>query len=221
MDYLIKIVDWSEVWGVLIPVIVFLRYPHQPRFLRPIIIYCLIALPLNVFIDSIWYFSNYLPCNLQSNNFLYNVQSIIRLICLGIFFSVLKESFFIRSRHAVLIISLSLIVMNFVLVENFMYSESFSSRLLAFESGLILFYCLQYFIYRLVKNDTLLNNRREFWVILGLSIYVIFNFPYFLFYTTFIRTNRGFAEAMWNFHNLTYVICCLFFARAFYAPSYK
>jgi hypothetical protein len=221
MNILQIVIDWSEVWAVLIPLLIFLRYPKQPGHLYPVIVYLWVALVLNTIADCSWYFKDEMPYFLKSNNYIYNLHSILRLICFGVFFTYLKETFLRRGRAALLVISLILITLNFLFAENFWRFDVFSSRLFAFESGLILFYCLQYFIYRLVHNDTLYNKRPEVWIIIGLSVYVIFNFPFFLFYTSLFPLYKEFAVAMWNFHNLTYIICCVFFARALYVPRYQ
>ena len=50
----------------------------------------------------------------------------------------------------------------------------------------------------------------DFWVVTGLSIYVVVNFFVFLFYVPMINEDGNLANSMWDFHNIAYVILCIF-----------
>ena len=53
-------------------------------------------------------------------------------------------------------------------------------------------------------------------------MYVVFNFFYFLFYTTLLEKGQvHFIMFMWNFHNVSYIILCIFIAKAFYVTGNK
>jgi hypothetical protein len=60
-----------------------------------------------------------------------------------------------------------------------------------------------------------------FWIVTGLSIYVVINFFVFLFYVPMITQNLVLALDIWNVHNAAYIILCLFIARALYATTRK
>src|SRR5689334_16690456 len=82
--WLIEVLDWSEVWALLIPLAVLLFYRSMPGLLFPIPLYLMIALFLNLFITLIsnvpaidYYFA--------SNHIFYNVHSVIKVIFFGWF----------------------------------------------------------------------------------------------------------------------------------------
>ena len=214
-----KILDWSEVWALLIPLFVIIKYPKRPYYLRPIKIYIWLALVIDICIDVIMEFKIILnlPQWLRYNNFLYNLHSIVRFLCFSYFFILLKQDYFTSVKKTLPFISLMFIAINFLFFEDFFYKESFSSRLLAIESGLLLFYCLQYYLFKLQDETTTNKRQPDFWIVTGLAIYVVFNFFYFLFYRTLL--DRGYVEEvirLWDFHNITYIILCIFIAKAFY-----
>ena len=72
------ILDWSEVWALLIPLFVLIGNTKQPTFLKPVIIYLLLALPINLIGDITADFKKYFPSWLQSNTPLYNIHSVVR-----------------------------------------------------------------------------------------------------------------------------------------------
>ena len=98
-------------------------------------------------------------------------------------------------------------------VENFFRQDTFSSRLMATEAGILLFYCLQYYLFKLQEESTTTKRSGDFWMVTGLSIYVVFNFPFFLLYTSLKVKDQ---VNWWNIHNISYIILCIFIAKAFY-----
>jgi hypothetical protein len=80
-DFLGKVKDWLEVWALFIPLLVLLTRPNQPGYIRPVIIYVIIALFLNLLIDISWKFKPYynFPDWFRNNNHFYNMHSIARL----------------------------------------------------------------------------------------------------------------------------------------------
>jgi len=214
-----KLLDWSEVWALLIPIAVLLKYPKQPSYLRPVKIYLFLALVLDIFIDIGYnfqgkYFSWTLP-----NNYLYNLHSIVRFICFSTFFILLKQPYFSTLKKVIPPVSLVLVVINFTFFENFFNPNTFSSRLFATESGILLFYCLQYILYKL-QEETVSKRQADFWIVAGLSIYVVLNFPYFLFYTSLVTKYTSLVASFWNFHNVSFIVFCTFIARAFYSSRH-
>jgi len=222
MNILQEILDWSEVWAPVIPLAVLAKYPKQPGCFKPIIIYLWLALIIDLVIDIGWKFKSHVPAWLKDNNFLYNIHSIVRFTCFSSFFILLNQPFQVKLKKAIPYLALLFLVINFfVFKENFLERDSFSSRLLATEAGLLLAYCLLYFVYQLQDEATQLQRTADFWIVLGLSIYVVLNFFYFLFYKTLIK--KGYAktvEWMWDIHNVTFIILCLFIAQAFYVSRY-
>jgi len=207
----------SEVWAVLIPLFVMLSVKEMPAYLKPIKIYVWAALLFNLFTDAIdVYFSKHSNSVwLTNNNYLYNIHSIVRYFCYCVFFALLHQPFLVKLKRLIPFISAILVVINFLFSENFFHARTISSRLFATEAGILLFYCLQYFLFK-QKEDSVLQKGSDFWIVTGLSIYVAFNFPFFLLYTSLSPTNQSF---WWYIHNVTYIILCIFIARAFYVAK--
>jgi hypothetical protein len=223
MNILQEILDWSEVWAPIIPLVILGKYPKQPKYFKPVVIYLWLALLIDIVIDVGWKFKSQVPAWLKDNNFLYNIHSIVRFACFSSFFILLNQPFQQKFKKAIPYLAFLFLVVNFfVFKENFLERDSFSSRLLATEAGLLLTYCLLYFLYRFQDDLSQSKWTSDFSIVLGLSIYVVLNFFYFLFYKTLIK--NGYAktvEWMWDIHNVTFIILCIFIAHAFYDFGHK
>ena len=215
VDYLLKILEWSEVWALIIPLAVLLLRRKQPATLKPIIVYLWIAFILNVAIDIIMVINLDPKANL-SNNPLYNLHSIARFICFSIYFINLPQSSFIKFKKALAAISAIFLVINFSFFENFFNHDSFSGNLLATEAYLLLVYCMLYYLSELKDDSKNLFKSPDFWVVTGLSIYVVVNFFVFLFYLPMIYVNEDLAVNIWNVHNIAFIIFCLFITKGLY-----
>jgi hypothetical protein len=215
-DFLLDILNWSEVWALLIPLAVLLIRRRQPRYVKPVILYLVIALVLDLFIDIGYIYKLKSPGWMYPNNYMYNIHSIVRLVCFGLFFSYLKQSHFRRLNTILPIVALVSIIINFLFFEDFYIRDQFSSFLFTVESGLLLFYCLQYYLSKMQEDDVS-KRGTDYWIVTGIAIYVVFNFFYFLFYTTLLPNYRTFVINMWHVHNVTFIILCIFIAKGFYA----
>jgi len=215
-----EILDWSEVWALLIPLAFLLWKNNKATYLKPVRIYIITALVINIAIVLIaeykakWGFTE--DDLLWNNNFLYNIGSLLRLFLFAWFFILLRQPFMPRLKVILPFVFLVFVLVNFIFFENFVPRgdyEGFSSRLLATESALLLFYCLQYFIFLIIENKpTSLSRQPSFWLVTGLSIYVAVNFFIFLFYHYMINATRNFAETIWDVHNISFIIFCMFTA---------
>lgn len=217
------LLDWSEVWAPLVPLVILSFGRKMPTYFSPVIVYLWFALAIDTFIDLGWKFDECVPRWMYPNNYLYNIHSIGRFACFSVFFYLLGPEFRSRIDKAVVLAALAFIGVNFLFFEKFYQRDLISSRLFAVESGLLLFYCLRYYLFQSQAAEKLEKRTPDFWVVTGLSIYVVFNFFFFLFYTTLMSKQqyRSFVISMWNFHNLTYIILCIFIARAFYVAGHK
>ena len=238
-----EILDWSEVWAPLIPLVLVSFMGKQPRYFIPVIVYLWFALLIGALADAGWKFQvsvkevTDIYCNncyssadlkdeflqatpawMYPNTYLYNVHSIGRFICFSIFFYLLSKSFRTKLNKLLLLLVMLFIIINFWFAEEFYSPNSFSSRLFAVECGILLFFCLRWYLYQMQGKGDTEKKSREFWVITGLSIYVVFNFFFFLFYTTLMSQEEywDFVASMWHFHNITFIILCIFIAKAFY-----
>lgn len=221
------ILDWSEVWALLIPLAVLLWKKDKTVYLRPVSIYVWIALLLNIGIVLLSEYKTKWGLHhgdfLWNNNLLYNIGSIFRLFLFAWFFNLLRQRFMHRLKIIIPFTFLVFVLVNFIFYENFIpwgQFESFSSRLLATEAALLLFYCLQYFIFLLIEDKTTkLSHQPGFWVVTGLSIYVSVSFFIFLFYSYLSNVTSDFAVNIWDVHNIVFIILCIFIAKQFYQKN--
>ncbi|MCW3110339.1 MAG: hypothetical protein JWQ09_4845 [Segetibacter sp.] len=216
-----SILEWSEVWALLIPLLVLMFTPKQPSFLKPVIVYLWFALLLNLLGDIIAGFKRtyHFPFWLQNNNPLYNIHSVIRFTCFSYFFISLKQPFFKILKKLLPLLSLLFISINFAFIDDFFDRNSLSGNLLSAEAYLLLIYCMLYYLSQLKDEDDIITMRPDFWVATGLSIYVVINFFVFLFYVPMLSQNLELAINIWTVHNVAYIILCLFVAKAFYATN--
>ena len=216
-----EILDWSEVWALIIPLLCLLYVGKILPFLKPVVLYLSFAILINLSCDMIANFKYqfHFPIWLQSNNPLYNIHSLIRLICFSYFFLALKQPFFNRVRKILLVISVLFITINFSFFEDFFYPGSLSGNLLTFEAYVLLVYCMLYYLSVLKEETDRIQTGPEFFVVTGLAIYVVINFFIFLFYEPIITESPQLAAYVWNVHNLAYIIFCLFITKAIYDTS--
>lgn len=215
MEY---ILDWSEVWALLPPLFLLALRRKQPAYLKPVIVWLWIALVLNITIDTIMGFKQYLPNWLQSNNPLYNVQSLVRFVCFSMFFMRLPQEHFKAFRHWLVVLFSLFVIINFAYFENFLEYMHLSGNLLATEAYLLLIFCMQYYLAELKKDADEISGGADFWVVTGLSIYVVSNFFIFLFYIPLLDVNPQLSVNMWNVHNIAFIILCIFITKAIYGP---
>ncbi|ALI98695.1 hypothetical protein [Rufibacter tibetensis] len=217
MDKLQLVFDWSEVWATLIPLLVLTFRKDQPSLLRPIIIYLWVALFLYLSGNIISDFKAYLPSWLQGNNFLYNVHSVVRFVCFSHFFFQLPQTSFRTIKRFIPVIFFLFVTINFSAFENFLDQNQLSGNLLTVEAFLLLIYCMLFYL-SLLREEEDLTSSQEFWVVTGLSAYVVINFFVFLFYVPLLTQNVELAIQIWNVHNIAHIILCIFIAKALYEP---
>jgi len=216
VDFLSEILNWSEVWALIIPLIVILFNRRQPTTLKPIIIYLWLAFILNFCIDIIMLINVYYHKSVMSNNFLYNMHSVVRFVCFSSYFIQLPQASFTKFKKVLAAASVTFIVINFSLFEDFFNYDSFSDNLLVTEAYVLLIYCMLYYLSELKDDSKNLFNGPDFWVVTGLSLYVVVNFFVFLFYLPMIDVDVNLAVNIWNVHNIAFIIFCIFITKGLY-----
>jgi hypothetical protein len=93
-DIIQPILDWSEVWALLIPLFVLMLKRQQPVYMKPVIVYLWLAILLNLSGDIVVQINFFNSRIVYSNNPLYNLHSLIRFTCFAWFFSKIKQHFF-------------------------------------------------------------------------------------------------------------------------------
>ncbi|MGZ3871615.1 MAG: hypothetical protein ACXVJD_01790 [Mucilaginibacter sp.] len=214
-----NIADWSEVWALLIPLAALFVKKKQPPGNQTIIVYVWAALVLNACIDITWKFRTAFPVKFQSNNYMYNTLSIIRFCLFSTFFIQLRQPFLVRTKRLVQFFFLLFIIINFSFYQDFFDFRHLSSRLLSIEAALLLFYCLQYYLYKIEEDEDTERKHPDFWIVTGLGIYVTANFFIFLLYNELTVRLQNFAVSLWNIHNMIYIIFNVFLAKAFYESN--
>ena len=129
--FLQSALDWSEIWALLIPLLVLLFRRKPPRLLKPVVVYLWLALGINFVIDMIWVFKEYFPGWLQSNNPFYNLHAVARFACFSIFFMLLPQPSYTYLKKMLLAGSVIFILVNFIFLENFFNIDHLSGNLLA------------------------------------------------------------------------------------------
>jgi hypothetical protein len=208
------VMDWSEAWAPLIPIVVWLRNRKQPRYLAPVVAYVWFAFGADLLIDLVWKLRMTIPPPWNSNNWLYNAHSLVRLLLFSQFFILLGQPFLRRLKRAIPVFFGLYAVADFGFYEHFFDYNTLSSRLLALEAGLLLFYCLQYYFYKVKEDEEIAGSHPDFWVVTGLGIYVAINFFIFLLYRELTVYYTRFAVDIWNIHNASFILFQLFLARA-------
>lgn len=221
MQYFIKhlklFFDWSEVWAPIIPLFVLLKNKKQSVFLRPVIVYIWVAFFINLFGDIIGDFKKYFAETywLQKNLYLYNLHSIIRFVCFSYFFIFLKQGYYSLVKKIVPFVYLACIFIDLIFFEDFFDTKSIGANVLSIEAFFLLFYCLLYYLSKLKNENDAIMSGADFYVVTGLSIFVVTNFFVFLFYETMLKEDWHQADNMWSVHNVAYIVFCLLLAKAF------
>lgn len=225
MNYFKEFYDWSEAWALLIPLIAFIIKKPKQRYLKPIIVYVCITLCLNISADILWKakhfysdsFKQIMPAFFWSNNFLYNIASIARLVCFLWFFQRLEFQPFKIRNYQTAGFALLLVIINFF----FEPFNEFSSFAFSLESIILLTYSIAYFLF-LIKSDELRTGfDAPLFILTGIAIYEAANFFIFLFHKALLIENSQFAVAIWKLSNVYFIIFCLYLAKAFYGSTRK
>ncbi len=227
-----EILDWSEAWAPLIALLAAIIFKPNGKWAKPIILFLVLAFLINLTSNVIWkryvlgiadwmrenftsFYDNPTPGpnEVLSNQILYNIHSILRFLLFAWFFHHLSRVFRMMNMILVPVFLAGL----FVVFYFFKDIRELSSLLLATDSALLLMYCMVYY-FLLIRDDSgFTTSHPHFWAVLGLSIYVVLNFPIFLFYTVVSERAEKFAINIWDLHNISYIIFCIFLAKAFHA----
>ena len=217
--------DTSEVWALLIP-LSFLSFKKIKKDqVREIITYLWVALVLNIIIVIISYLPDFtdtkkLPFLLQNNTIEYNIHSVVRVLAFTLFFMRISNDKRNLQKKILLGIFLLLTIINFLFFESPV--DLFSSRLFTLEAIVLLFFCIYYYLSAIAQERTeKISSQPAFWIITGLSIYEAVNFFIFLLFTYLVKNYTVFAQHIWNFHNISFIILCIFITKGFYESGRK
>ena len=216
MEIFALVIDWAEVWIMLIPLVIWYKKPVQPVFMKPVLIYIVAAFILNLICDGMSLFFNNGSRNTLSNTVFYNLHSLTRFICFTVFFFRLQHYSFRRIQWILISLFTIIFLIYFLFVDRFFNEDHISSDLMTGEAFFSLFFCMLYYLSFLREEVEDFRVRKDFWVVTGLSIFMVVNFFVFLFYQPLLIDNVNLAISIWNFHNLAYIIFILFISKALY-----
>jgi hypothetical protein len=212
------ILDWSEVWALLLPMGVLAFFKPETQKLKPVVVFVLGSFLLYFLIDFSWKFkeSLNLPRIFHDNRVLYNISSILRTVCFLAFFMKLKLPFRGKNPRVLPVLFLLFVLLNFIFLESFML---FGNYLHLTESIILLVYCLSYYL-RILKSDQAnVFHTPEFWIITGLTLYEAVNLPIFMNYENISESMKKFAIDLWSVHNVVFIVMCIFLAKGFYQSA--
>ena len=213
------IFDWSEVWGLLIPLAVILAWRFKFRGMKPIVLYVVVALVLNSFSTVSYVFHEYMRGFLKNNNIFYNLHSIARVVFFGWFI------YSVTSRKNNLLYQILFgaytvfVLLNFILIESPLF---FSTWIFAAESIILLLVCILFF-QRMMQDDsmTTLTKQPSFLVTTGVMLYETITFFIFLFILPMAETNPKFGLLCLKLYKLTFVVLCILLALSLYKVREK
>ncbi|HEY2727880.1 MAG TPA: hypothetical protein VGI61_11940, partial [Parafilimonas sp.] len=153
------------------------------------------------------------PAYLKNNNFLYNINSFVRIIFFSLFFQKAINLFSKKSLFIFLGIYMAIFVWYLSIDNRFLL---LSSMLHACESFILLSFSIIYLI-KLIKSEKSIYSFNSYLLIIsGLAIYESVSFFIYLFYQYLPDKNDEFAHNIWYVIDIGFVIFCLFIARAFF-----
>lgn len=213
---LLEVLRCAESWAVLIPLITSLIRRPTSRPLRIVVVYLCIAFVLNTMANISILFYYQLSGFLKYNNWEYNLHSLTKTVCFVLFFQSIGVKSKWLSSYWVIVFFLFGSAFIFLFIDDFFL---ISSKVFALEGLILLVYCM-YFFFQKLKDEQVDMDFDPFLVIVtGLSIYESVNFFVFLFFDVLMTKAVAFAGSIWDFHNVIYIVFCLFLTYAFYGRT--
>jgi hypothetical protein len=224
MKLLQLILDWSEVWGLLIPLIVIIIRKPREKHVRKLIWYVILGFLLNLtatcMIEYYYMVPSWMYIDDQvNNNLLYNLHSFTRVLLLGLYIISLRQYRFTTVLKTILAAYVVFVLINFIFLESPFY---LSTRLFAAESIVLLIMCLSYY-FRSIQDESHTNwlAHSSFLVCTGVSIYEAITFFIFLFFYPLHNRDSAFANSEFaivtmRIYTIMFVLLCILLALGIY-----
>ena len=210
--------NWSEAWGLLIPLAVIIVYKIRGPITRPLVLYIWVAFFINLCATIMFVYHSRMPPALSNNNILYNIHSIARVFFFSWFILGLRLPRFNKLIKIILSVYFVFVVINFAFFESPLF---ISSLLFSAESIVLLLLCLLFFLFTIQDDSDLnLSTQSPFLVCAAVSLYEAITFFIFLFYNPLYAENRKFGKLTFTIHNMTFVVFCIILAIALYRSRY-
>ena len=214
MKLFITILNWSEVWALLIPLALVIIYRTKEPAMHPVILYIYIAFVLNAISTTLFVFHSKMPPLLQNNNLLYNLHSIARVFFFSWYISKITPRHFLFINKSIISGYIIFIVVNFLFFESLLF---FSSRLFAAESIVLLFLCISFFLRSLQdESGTNWTKYPSFIVSTAVALYEATTFFIFLFILPMAVKDPEFGRLCLDIYKIIFVIFCILLACALF-----
>jgi len=222
MKFLQTLSDWSEVWALLIPLIVIIVSRPKEKQIRVLVWYVIIGFILNFATTFMIEFRNLVPSwlyidNMINNNIVYNIHSMFRVLLFSWYIINIRQYQFTFFFKTFLVAYLVFIFINFTIFESPFF---LSTRLFAAESIVLLVMCLFYF-FRSIQDESQTNwlKHPSFLVCAGISLYEVITFFIFLFFYPLSQKDQEFFIVTMRIYSITFVMLCILLSLAFYSSK--
>src|SRR5689334_21521726 len=216
---------WSEVWALLIPLIVILVFRPKGRIVSWLIVYVIFAFLFNTIAITMIEDYTLLPSFLaldEGNNLYYNLHSLLMVICFSGYIISVRTYQYPKFLKGLLIAYILFVPINFIFVERVLFLST-----LHFTVGsiVLIFICLFYFFRSILDDENATDwlKHPSFLICSGLSLYQVITFFIFLFiypiYNKNINKDMEFADAMMYVYQGIFVIFCILLAIGLYRHS--
>lgn len=207
------ILNWSEAWSLLIPLVAFITHRRQPYWMQPLILYIIVFFPYNLLVDAL--------TEMEINNtVMYHAHSIIRFSLILIFFYRLRMFKPSLLWVSAVLFAIGMITIGITTINPFIPNPHVNGDLMALESFCCLLPCMAYYLYLLLKSEIVKFTRlKSFWTVTALTVYFTANFFLFFYYNSLITEDNYRAADIWNTHNLSYIFFGIMFAVAIVIPD--
>lgn len=208
------ILEWSEVWALLIPLTIMILYKPLRAEMRPLFFYVCIGLVLNSVSTTSFYFHKSMPVWLKNNNIYYNLHSITRVIFFGLYIYRVTPN-----KNRLVYTTLFSVYGIFVLI-NFVFIKSiffFSTWLFAAESIILIVACINFYL-QTMKDESKTEWMKQpfFLVCTGVILYEAITFFIFLFIIPMANINPRFGLLSLKIYKITFVLLCILIALTIY-----
>ncbi len=222
MDLLNFLKDWSEVWALLIPLIIIVLFKPGSKQIRPVILYVILGLILNFIATFMLKYHYLVPSylyvnNMSNNNLLYNLHSMARVLLLSWYIINIKKYKASIILKIFLIGYLIFVLLDFTLIESPLF---FSTRIYSAESIVLLIMCIFYF-FRSMEDESRTDwlKHPSFPICTGIILYEAITFFIFLFFYPLSEKNPEFFVATMQIYSLAFILFCILLSLAFYRYS--
>ena len=222
MKFLQTLSDWSEVWALLIPLIVIIVSRPKENQIRVLVWYVIIGFILNFATNFMIEFKSLVPSwmyidNMVNNNIVYNIHSMFRVLLFSWYIINIRQYQFTFFLKILLVAYLVFIFINFTIFESPFF---LSTRLFAAESIVLLVMCLFYF-FRSIQDESQINwlKHPSFLVCAGISLYEVITFFIFLFFYPLSQKDPEFFVVTMRIYSITFVLLCILLSLAFYSSK--